>query len=460
MKRSNIKRSVTVMVFATAILLMVSTDAEAETGKMDLEAAKTRWTMTECVEKDADGRFVNVFMVTDTSEGKVGGRIVATLSAEEDAVLEKWLSDVVLFSKYDDLELKLYVLIAQRIIALAERDGLDGAVTKRVVNRVISHIQERYVEGYAGYFGERPSYPLLGVLCLTAHDEFINNLYGLYKNADHAERYRGGKLDGWPTPEKFPKERVAVSLGWFWSNDRRTVTCRVNGRKCKMLVDTGAPYSRLSRAFYNKHFAGTPSKKDENGKKDKGDWFFSDSFKVGDADFGKVKFGFLSASQFGNSFDGVLGKNILIVQPTLLSVGGRKLIFNPDGRDCAGFCKPVSVCDGYIYQSRVIATCLGRHFAALIDSGATDSNVDVSVNWPHDSREIISRSHTAKGTTDKTCFFGNEGTLSIGGQEIPFCPIVLKSPDRWLPCRILLGADTLKSCDLLFDGDTIAFRPR
>ena len=128
------------------------------------------------------------------------------------------------------------------------------------------------------------------------------------------------------------------------------VRCKFNGADCRLIVDTGSSRTLFDMPFAVRAFGREAVRRhDYNGKRFKSNLDSMqndgsclevrvDSMLMDNVEFGAFRATVLECDWFNG--DGVLGLDMLGRVQTLVSVGGRELVFNPlfrAGRDAVRF---------------------------------------------------------------------------------------------------------------------------
>lgn len=434
--------------------------------EVDLATIDFKYILHGCVKDPGTGRYRFEIALLDRHHKEIH-KIIITPTAEECAFQLKWIPDVDSNAGLsnatleEELEMKAYRAVAAEVLKLEKANAAAAGKIpsddemRRNVGKVVKFVQKMILTNSR-----------------NGHDLMDWNMSVLTEARRWAaETYDKVCKKGEPIPFKFivtnelpqsaPAGRVAVPIYGAGSKlDLKYVDCELDGHKCRMLVDTGSTASVVYEAFAKRFLGGVKQKENDGGVvmttnlKSRFGRAEVASFKVGDADFGAFKIGTIPGKEEYVE-DGILGIDVLNRVPTLLSLTGGRLVFNPDGEDTAGFGKPERLRGRCNLASKLGVKWGDTPLLALIDTGATASTANPSVNWPAETGELKAVTvYDADGIHSGTSRIGAEGVIEIGGIEIPIHPNLRE----YRPYRFVIGARDIAKCDMLIKDVTFAFR--
>ena len=412
-------------------------------------------------EDNESGRYIEVVDLLD-EDSVLLCEIVVTPTAEECKFQRKWLPDVNSYAfGAEELEMKVYMALAAEVLKLEKENAAGGKMPsedklKRHIKKVVQYVQ---MERNIASLDQKALFSSLVKAYLHSRSVARDAYDKVCKDGKKFTReYRAAN----DLPKGAPSKRVVVTLSREGGKSRRRIVeCELDGQKCRMLIDTGASASAVSKDFVERCLGEERLKKPARSKSAKRSSNIRvetyrvalASFKVGGADFGEFR---ICSFQLGRKgYDGILGMDVLGRIPTLLSLGGDKLVFNPDDDDVAGFGKPERLRGITPLVSKVGAKWGKTPLFALIDTGANESGAIRTVNWPLVSEEPFTmRIRDANGIHEEKTWRGAKGDISLGGVKLSVSPLLTELG----PNRFFVGANDLEKCDILIKGDKFAFR--
>lgn len=241
-----------------------------------------------------------------------------------------------------------------------------------------------------------------------------------------------------------------------------TVDCTVNGRKCRLNFDTGAPMSFLHSSFARKEF---PVRMHEApglvvaSDIPRGAFTFDiDSFSMGDVPM-PVWTNAMHVVEFEKDIgcDGQLGCVLSCLshdRDMIISVGDGRIVLDPSDGELAGFGEPVAdFTNGYFFAT---ATCNGRKLRLLLDSGSCETFLNASTGWPKTPFTYTGyASNYLKEAVSFDGALGEPRTLDLGGMELEIQPNVMTTIREDLCIfddTALIGLDTFLHYDMLVTG--------
>lgn len=262
-------------------------------------------------------------------------------------------------------------------------------------------------------------------------------------------------------PKSAPDTRVAFPLEVLEGNNMVVVNAKANGAPCTLLLDTGATHTTFDKTFVATNFPDAKPMSvgiaGDTNVAEAPKCIQIGSLQIGDANFGdfSVMTIDLSHMKTGRRIDGILGMNVLLRKPLLLSLARNQAVVNPSKDDLTGFAAPVPSLSRDVLELVVVAEHGGKKVPVLLDSAST---------WTILPDGLLDGEETAAGAfgiTDinqRTSAQESDwkrhapATIKIGG-DISVTPMVTGS----VAPRI--GADTLRRYDALLSVRRLALRP-
>ena len=412
-------------------------------------------------EDSESGRYIEVVDLLD-DDSELLCEIVVTPTVEDCKFQRKWLPDVNSYAfGAEELELKVYMAVAAEVLKIEKENAAGGKMPsedklRRHIKKVVQYVQ---MEMNIASLDQKELFASLVKAYLHSRSVVADAYDKVCRQGKKFTREYTAAND---LPKGAPSERVVVPLSKEGGKScRRIVECELDGQKCRMLIDTGASASAVSKDFVERRLGDDRLKTPARSKSAKRSTNIRvqtyrvelASFKVGDADFGKFRM--CSFKCGGKEYDGILGMDVLGRVPTLLSLGGDKLVFNPDDDDVAGFGKPERLRGITPLVSKVGAKWGKTPLFALIDTGANESGAIRTVNWPLASEEpFMMKVRDANGIHEEKTWRGAKGDISLGGVKLSVRPLLSELGSS----RFFVGAKDLEKCDILIKGDKFAFR--
>ena len=251
---------------------------------------------------------------------------------------------------------------------------------------------------------------------------------------------------------------VRVPLDVRPENGMHLANATLDGVPCRLLVDTGATHTTFDLAFVTNRFPSVRLQDVElrgtTNVEFVPKYFPYASFRLGEHAFAStgalaVPLGGLHAS-VGERVDGILGMSDLSSGDFILR--DRELVFAPSDDMCARFGPDVGR-RGDAYSPLVVGAHAGKKILFLVDSGSSFTFVDESL-WRASTNAVSLSATEISGRSELLPRVGEEGELDLG-VKLAIRPMVARRDVNYL------GADILKSCDVLFRarGRGIFFRP-
>ena len=152
----------------------------------------------------------------------------------------------------------------------------------------------------------------------------------------------------------------------------------------------------------------------------------------------------------GERIDGILGMSDLSTVDFILR--DRELVLAPSQEACAHF-GPDASAGGDALSPTVVGVHDGKRIPFLVDSGSSFTFVDTGL-WRASTNAVSLSAAQISGTGELCPHVGEPGELDLGA-KLAIRPMVVPRDVNYL------GADVLKSCDILFRarGRGIFFRP-
>ncbi len=234
--------------------------------------------------------------------------------------------------------------------------------------------------------------------------------------------------------------------------------CTINGKACRMLVDTAASHTIFDAAFLKKNFSDIPltnvQTTDDSNVDSEVKWFAVKNFIVGGlniANYEGLSMDLTGLKQsFKGGIDGILGINYLKFCPFFFSAKNATLHFLPRAVVERMTKKELFATrtDTGIYNIRCQ---LGKEsFNVLLDSGATATKAASAIGkWPtDDAKAFQAPANGINGQVMVTIKPGVSATLQLGPD------VKLNNQSWFVDCSdglSILGIDTLMQFDIVID---------
>lgn len=263
--------------------------------------------------------------------------------------------------------------------------------------------------------------------------------------------------------------QFTVPLKVCEGNSLQLVGCRVEGRPCMLIFDTGASHTTLDidfvtnaipdAALHEVELAGSTNVAMAPKV------MFTKSVRVGAIDFADYPVMVLPMSTCprpdGRRPAGILGMDLIGKLPVVLSLKDECVIFNPENLDGFG---PVLEMDRRDFDGspRLLFESGGKVHTMLVDSGSSLTFVTPASGWPVAEGGEAGDWHarSINGGESLSVRPGEKGKLKLkraDGEwlEMELAPLVNSS----MPYAYF-GADTLRNFDLYLNLPEIRLRPR
>lgn len=259
-------------------------------------------------------------------------------------------------------------------------------------------------------------------------------------------------------PISAPSSRTVVRLTVLPQKNMPFVSATLNGKKCNLLFDTGATHTTFDIGFLQRELPGIKlgevmlAGKSNVRKAPK--IFHADSLKLGNAEFAEFKAMALDISHLmsgiGVRVDGIVGMNVIGCVPTLVSLGSKKAVFNPNQSERSAFGKGIARMKERPFSVALSPSFNGKQFPLIVDSAASLTFLSKAIGWPTAKKTVELSAVAVNGGEALSTEAGASGKLMLG-ENVEITPMLTDA----LVSRI--GADTLLKYDMLIKSSEVCF---
>lgn len=259
-------------------------------------------------------------------------------------------------------------------------------------------------------------------------------------------------------PAARPKSRAVAQLNVLPRTNMPFVSGELNGKKCNLLFDTGATHTTFDIGFLQRELPETKLGEvmlaGKTNVRNAPKIFHADSLKLGNAEFGEFKAMALDISHLmpgiGVKVDGIVGMNVIGCVPTLVSLGSKKAVFNPNQSEQSAFGKGIARMKERPFSVALSPSFNGKQFPLIVDSAASLTFLSKAIGWPTAKKTVELSAVAVNGGESLSTEAGASGKLMLG-ENVEITPMLTDA----LVSRI--GADTLLKYDMLIKSSEVCF---